>query len=125
MKKLITVLICGVTIIACSKGGDDNPGGGGGGGGGGSTLDCATVADKAWAANISPIIQSKCATNSNCHASGSVNGPGELTSYTAVFNARSAIRSAVASGVMPKEGSITTAQKNSILCWVDSGGPEN
>jgi len=26
---------------------------------------------------------------------------------------------------MPKTGSITTAQKNSILCWVDSGAPNN
>lgn len=123
MKKVFTVLICSIIIIACSKSGDNNPGGGGGGGG--NTLDCTTVTTKAWTADISPIIQSKCATNSNCHGSGSSNGPGELTTYTAIFNARSNIRSAVGSGVMPKEGSITTAQKNSILCWIDSGAPEN
>ena len=122
MKKVLTVLICGITIIACSKSDDDDSGSGGGGGG---TLDCTTVTTKAWTAGISPIIQSKCATNSNCHGSGSFNGPGELTTYTAIFNARSSIRSAVGSGVMPKEGSITTAQKNSILCWIDSGAPEN
>lgn len=124
MKKLLTVLICGIVMIACSKSGSNAPDGGGGGGGGG-TLDCSTVTAKAFAANISPIIQSKCATNSNCHGSGSVNGPGELTTYEKIFAARSNIRSAVGSGVMPKEGTITTAQKNSILCWVDVGAPNN
>ncbi|MEJ0106233.1 MAG: hypothetical protein WDO19_28400 [Bacteroidota bacterium] len=38
---------------------------------------------------------------------------------------RTAIRAAVASGEMPKTGSITTAQKNSILCWIDAGASNN
>ncbi len=122
MKKLLTILSSCIVLIACSKSGDNNPAGGGGNT---NTLDCATVTNKAWTANISSIIQTKCATNSNCHGSGSSNGPGELTNYTAVFNAKTSIRSAVGSGVMPKEGTITTAQKNSILCWIDSGAPEN
>jgi hypothetical protein len=124
MKKILTVLICGMTIIACSKSDDPDPTNGGGGGGGG-TLDCGTVTTKSYATDISPIVQSKCATNSNCHGSGSSNGPGELTTYQAIFDSRTSIRSAVGSGTMPKEGTITAAQKNSILCWVDSGAPNN
>jgi len=26
---------------------------------------------------------------------------------------------------MPKTGTLTTLQKNSIICWVDAGGPNN
>lgn len=110
-----------VVLIACSKSEPDNtpdtpdPG----------TLDCSTVTAKKFAADVSPIIESKCATNSSCHGSGSGNGPGALLNYTAIFNARVQIRTAVSTGIMPKTGSITTAQKNSILCWIDSGAPEN
>lgn len=105
--------------ISCSK-----DGGSGGGGGGGNTLNCSTVTNKAFTADVSPIIQGSCNV-AGCHASGSFNGPGALTNYTEVFNARSLIRSAVASGAMPKTGALSTAQKNSILCWIDSGGPNN
>ncbi len=107
-------------ISSCSK---QNTGNGGGGGGG--TLDCSTVTNKAFTADVNPIIQSSCAVNSSCHGSGSINGPGPLTSYTAIFNARVSVRSAVASGSMPKNSSLSTSQKNSILCWIDSGAPNN
>jgi hypothetical protein len=102
-------------ILSCSK--DSS-------GGGNTTLDCNTVTNKAFTADVSPIIQSSCAI-SGCHASGSTNGPGQLTNYAEVFSARASIRSAVAAGRMPKTGSLSTAQKNSILCWVDSGSPNN
>jgi hypothetical protein len=121
-KELIATGVSIFILIACSKSSDNPtppPGGGGG------TLDCSTVSTKAFAADVNPIIQTKCATDGGCHGSGSTNGPGPLLDYAAIFNARAAIRTAVATGEMPKTGSITTAQKNSILCWVDSGGPNN
>lgn len=107
-----------VLILAsgCSK---DN-----GGGGGGGSVDCNTVTNKAFAANISPIIQSSCAI-AGCHAAGSTNGPGPLTSYTEISNAKTRIRAAVSSGLMPQGSSLSTAQKNSIICWIDSGAPNN
>jgi hypothetical protein len=114
---VLTILGFSVFIISsCSK--DSS------GGGGNTTLDCNTVTNKAFAADVSPIIQSSCAI-SGCHASGSTNGPGQLTNYAEIFSARANIRSAVAAGRMPKTGSLSTAQKNSILCWVDSGAPNN
>lgn len=118
MKKVfvLTLIVFFVSffIISCSK---DN-------GGGTTTLDCSTVTNKAFAANVSPIIQGSC-NISGCHAAGSFNGPGALTNYTEIFNARSAIRTAVASGRMPQGSSLSTGQKNSILCWIDSGAPNN
>jgi len=123
MKKIVIVGITGLFIlVACSKSSNDTPTPPPGGG---TTLDCSTVTKKAFTADVNPIIQSKCATDGACHGSGSTNGPGALLDYTAIKNAASSIRSAIASGIMPKTGSITTAQKNSILCWVDSGAPNN
>ena len=92
--------------------------------GGGTSLDCNTVSNKAFNADVSPIIQASCAIT-GCHEAGSINGPGPLTNYSQVFNARTTIQSAVSSGSMPKTGSISTSQKNSILCWIQSGAPNN
>jgi hypothetical protein len=120
MKKILSISLLSLFILyACSKSsntGVENPE---------TPLDCSTVTAKAFATDVSPIIQSKCATDGNCHGSGSGNGPGALLNYSAVFNARVQIREAVSSGRMPLTGSITAAQKNSILCWIDSGAPDN
>jgi uncharacterized membrane protein len=110
----IIILFSSIIIAACSK---DK-------GGGSTSVDCSTVTNKALSADVNPIIQSSCAV-AGCHAAGSFNGPGALTSYSEIFNARSNIRSAVASGRMPQSGSLSTAQRNSIICWVDSGAPNN
>lgn len=123
MKKTILVIVAAFFIIAsCSKSGDDGGGGNGGGGGGGS-INCAGV-PSAFAANVNPIIQSTCAI-ATCHDAGSVNGPGPLLTYAQISAARVAIKTAVGNGTMPKTGSLTAAQKNSIICWVDAGGPNN
>ena len=85
---------------------------------------CSTSANK-FAANVFPIIQSKCATTPDCHASGSSNTGGPLTDFTKIHNMATVIRGQVISGLMPKTGSITEAEKQSIICWIDSGAPQN
>jgi hypothetical protein len=116
-KRLFSLLlIITALIVACSKGG--------GGGGGSTPLNCATVTNKAFAADVNPIIQAICAT-SGCHGPGSTNGPGELSTYNQVFNNRVSIRAAVSSGLMPQNSTLSSGQKNSILCWIDSGAPNN
>jgi hypothetical protein len=123
MKKSILLFsVITLIIAACSKSGGGSTGGGAGGGGG-VTLNCTPVA-KSFAADVLPTFQSIC-TNTNCHNTGSTNGPGELSTYTQIFNARSLIRAAVASGFMPKNNTLTAAQKNAILCWVDAGAANN
>jgi len=88
---------------------------------GASTCDGVNAS---FAADVMPIIQSSCA-KPDCHASGSINGPGALTSYTQIKNAASDIKSAVVSRFMPKEGSLTQSQIKSISCWVDGGALNN
>lgn len=114
-----------VLCISCSKSsGTGNTGGGGNGGGGGTGgVNCATV-PKSFSTNVNPIIQSRCAVT-GCHAANSINGPGPLTNYTQIFNARASIRAAVISGAMPQNGTLSTAEKNSITCWIDDGAPNN
>jgi hypothetical protein len=123
MKKMFTILV-GVSslIVSCSK----RDGGGDSGaitGGGNNTAACASI-PKTFAADVNPIIQSIC-NMSGCHNNGSINGPGPLTNYDQVFAARVSIRAAIASGTMPQNTTLSVAQKNSFICWIDSGAPNN
>ncbi|OQP47007.1 hypothetical protein A4H97_05680 [Niastella yeongjuensis] len=88
---------------------------------GASTCDGVNAS---FVADVNPIIQSSCA-KPDCHAAGSTNGPGALTSYTQIKNAATQIKSAVVSRFMPEDGSLTQSQIKSISCWVDSGAPNN
>ena len=115
MKRIIVTFFVAAVLYACSK---SNAGGDG-------TVTTPTCdGTKSFTSDVLPIFQSSCAI-SGCHATGSVNGPGALTSYQQIFNNRTAIRSAVASGTMPKTGSLSPAQKNTILCWIDAGAASN
>lgn len=87
-------------------------------------VDCSGPL-KSFTTDVNPVIQSTCATNSGCHGTGSNNGPGALLNYSQVFNARSAIRSAVGSGHMPPNGTLSLAEKSAIICWIDSGAQNN
>ena len=115
LKKCLMAISILAFITACTKSKDTEPNS--------NSNDCATAA-KTFATDVKQIIQASCASAS-CHGTGSLNGPGELTSYARIFSARAAIRSAVSSGSMPKNGSLTTAQKNSIICWIDNGALDN
>jgi hypothetical protein len=111
IKKVFAVVAVFGFLWACKK--DDS-----------MAADCSGPA-KSFSTNVLPIVQASCATNSSCHGTGSSNGPGVLTSYSEVFNARVDIRSNVASGHMPLNGSLTAAEKNAIICWIDNGAPNN
>jgi hypothetical protein len=115
MKKtiLITSLIFLTTLFinSCSKDGSTE-----------ENTSCDGVA-KTWS-DVSPVIQTYCA-QAACHEAGSTNGVGPLTNYTEVFDARTRIRDAVKTGLMPQNTTLTTPQKNTIICWIDSGAPNN
>lgn len=116
MKKhfFIIILVLGV-IISCTKNNVANN----------NTNDNITcTGTKSFSSDVNPIIQSVCAV-SGCHNAGSTNGPGPLTTYQQVFNARTTIRSAVASGFMPQNTTLSTDQKTAIVCWIDNGATNN
>jgi hypothetical protein len=113
---IIFMLIFSVElVISCNKNGSGNTGN--------TNIDCSGV-PKSFAGNVSPIVQSFC-NQTACHEAGSTNGVGPLTNYTEVFNNRVAIRAAIGAGTMPQNTTLSEAQKNSIICWIDSGAPNN
>lgn len=126
MKKLV-LLSCAAMVcfvVSCSK--DDSTTGNNNNNNNnnnGNTLVCTSV-PKTFANDVKAIIQNNC-TGGSCHGSGSKNGPGELLTYAQIAAAKANVRSAVSSGSMPKGSSITTAQKNTILCWIDDGAKDN
>lgn len=75
--------------------------------------------------NVNPIIQSKCAFSSSCHAVGTSNSGGPLTSYDLIKAKASQIKLQVQTGLMPQTGSLTATELQSIVCWVESGAPNN
>ena len=113
MKSAIIFLLAVIIFLAaCSKSAPNED------------IETCTDVLRSFAGDINPIIQTYC-NQPTCHASGSVNGPGPLTNYTQVYNARSVIREAIRSGFMPQEGTLTTIQRNMIICWIDNGAPDN
>src|SRR2546429_9906240 len=113
MKKIfgITFSISILLVIACSKTNSSS-----------TTTNCSGT--ESFTDDVSPIFQSSCAL-SGCHASGSSNGPGVLTTCQQIYNSRRASRTAVANGPMPQSGSLSTTQKNILLCWIDNGAASN
>lgn len=114
MKKFIAAIIITAVVVSCSKNTSTST----------TTVDCSGTA-KSYVTDVSPIISTYCATNSGCHGTGSTQGPGALTSYAQVYSARASIRISVANGTMPENSTLTTAQKNAILCWIDNGASNN
>jgi hypothetical protein len=126
MKKILLVSLFifsqAILFLACSKSSTTNTGGGTGGGG--ITFSCAGISPK-FSTDVQPILTSVCSVNSSCHASGSSNSGGPFTTHAEVFAKKSNIRAAILSGVMPQSGTISQAQINAFICWIDSGAPNN
>jgi hypothetical protein len=114
VKKIFVATVVAGLMVACKKTAPTSS----------TTVDCSGP-EKSFGSDVKPIVQTSCATDSDCHGSGSHSGPGELLTYSAIFNARSAIRTEVATGRMPKDGVLTAAEKNTILCWIDNGAANN
>jgi hypothetical protein len=89
-----------------------------------STEDACENVPKNFTADVNPLIQTYC-NQAACHETNSINGPGPLTNYQEVFNARQEIRGQVEAGLMPQNTVLTASQKNTIICWIDSGAPNN
>jgi hypothetical protein len=113
IKGALSVIIAVCVLQACKKNDESK-----------NSFDCSGNT-KSFAANITPIVQTSCAFDADCHGSGSTSGPGPLLTYMEIFNARSVIRSAVISGGMPKGATLTSVEKNAIACWIDNGAPNN
>lgn len=118
MLKLTRLLVVAMTflIFACQKTSSSS-------GGGTTTPTCTTT--PSYASTVAALFTTKCATNSGCHGAGSNQGPGALTNYTQIYNARVACNSSISSGSMPKGMTLTAAEKTALLCWFSGGALNN
>jgi hypothetical protein len=103
MKKIIfSLLFAAALMTSCSK--SSGPA---------FVPDCSGAV-KSFSADVMPIFQSSC---NGCH--------NNFSNYTDIVSDKSAIRSKIVDGSMPKKSSLTSDQKNSIICWIDNGTPNN
>lgn len=73
---------------------------------------------------VNQIFQRSC-QDADCHHANSFNGPGALITYQQIFAARNGIKTAVASGRMPEGTTLSAGEKRAIICWIESGAPNN
>jgi hypothetical protein len=102
MKKLIVIVMCAAAFTACKKTSSTS-----------YTPDCSGTA-KSYATDVAPIFSGEC---NSCHS--------EYSSYSGVSTDKSRIRSTIVDGSMPKRSTLSDAQKNAIVCWIDNGGANN
>ena len=74
--------------------------------------------------DVKPIFIASC-TISGCHDAGSTNSGGPFTTWTLIHAKASTIEGQVNAGIMPQVGTLTDDQKKKIICWVESGAPNN
>lgn len=102
MKKLIVIVMCATVFAACKKTSSTS-----------YTPDCTGTA-KSYATNVAPLFSGEC---NSCHS--------EYSSYAGISADKSRIRNTIVDGSMPKRSSLTNAEKNNIVCWIDNGAPNN
>jgi hypothetical protein len=101
---LLVIMISFVLVSGCKK---DNT----------TTSDytpSCTGAAKSYTKDVAPIIELAC---SGCHQN--------YSNYSQVSASQSSIRSVIVSGQMPQGSSLSSAQKDAIVCWIDSGAINN
>jgi hypothetical protein len=74
-----------------------------------------------YSTQLLPLLNQKC-NFSGCHDNSSA---AALNNYVTVRDGAAQIKSSVVAGRMPRNGTLTAAEKSIITCWVDSGAKNN
>ena len=98
----IAAFVCSFVIISCNKTSTSAT----------YTPTCNGI--KSYTSDVRPLIQGNC---SSCHSN--------YSTYSQMSASASSIRSSIISGSMPKGTTLTSAQKDNIVCWIDAGTPNN
>ena len=102
MKLILLFIILSSALVGCSLNSTGN-----------YSPNCGGTA-KSYKKDVLPIFQSSCM---QCH--------NNFGSYSAIYSDRNSINNYVSSGSMPQNSSLTNAQKDAIICWIQSGAPNN
>jgi len=105
MKTLVIIVFLAFTglIAGCQKDSTTSP----------YTPACdGTV--KSYATDVAPLISSYC---SECHS--------QYSTYAKLKASASKVRSVIVNGSMPEGTTLSSAQKDAIICWIDNGTLNN
>jgi len=106
MKKILVILLLSfVVFTGCKKDNTTSPVS--------YTPSCSGAA-KSYKNDVAPIIASAC---SGCHQN--------YNTYSQMKSSAAAVRSVIVTGAMPKGSSLSTAQKDAVVCWIDNGTSNN
>ncbi|MCK9422378.1 MAG: hypothetical protein M0Q38_07255 [Bacteroidales bacterium] len=100
-KTFFGLMVCATLMGACSKSSNS------------FVPDCSG-STKSFSNDVLPVFQSACVS---CHS--------QYSGYSQISAAKTTIRSKIVDGSMPPGNSLSTAQKNNIVCWIDNGAPNN
>jgi hypothetical protein len=75
--------------------------------------NCSGAA-KSFNTDVLPVFQANCVS---CHSS--------YSNYANISASKTSIRSKIVDGSMPTKKSLSDAQKNAVICWIDNGAPNN
>jgi len=105
MKKIMVIAMISLGLwTGCSKISNSNS----------SYTPSCTGAVKSYKTDVAPIISTYC---SNCHSN--------FSNYTSLAADKSNVSAMIESGNMPRGASLSTAQKDAVICWISSGAPNN
>ena len=103
MKKIFYLISLAIILASCAKSSDNSA----------YTPDCSGTA-KTFSKDANPVISNSC---SGCHS--------QYSTYSQIVASKASIRSTIVDGTMPKGATLTAAQKNAVVCWIDNGTPNN
>ena len=103
-----------IIFSGCSKGSSNNT----------VNPSICTGTAYSYSTDVKPTFVSSCAVSS-CHDASSTNSGGPFVTYTQIKAKASLIEGQINAGLMPQSGTITADQKKKIICWVESGAPNN
>lgn len=75
-----------------------------------------------FSSEVNPVLQQKCIS---CHGDVMPRGNVSLSNYSKVAANKSAVRKIFVSTTAHEGVSVTTAQRNTVCCWIDSDAPNN
>jgi hypothetical protein len=105
MKKIIGIMLISIGLwTGCSKISNSNT----------SYTPSCTGTVKSYKTDVAPLIKTYC---SGCHSN--------FSTYTSLSADKNNVSGQVESGNMPRGTSLSTTQKDAILCWISSGAPNN
>ncbi len=104
MKKFLVVAVISIGLwTSCSKIATTDP-----------YVPTCTGTAKSYSKDVAPLIKTSC---SGCHQN--------FSTYSQLSTNRNSVRSMIVSGQMPQGSTLSTTQKDAIVCWIDNGASNN